>query len=126
MSLLSFKRPGVQNGVFRNFRLGKYGIDARLDLHKMSVEQARKELFQFVIDCLTNDIRSALVTHGKGEGRKTPAILKSYVAFWLPQIPDVLAFHTAQKQHGSYGATYILLRKSNNKKKETRTKLQNR
>ena len=120
LSLLSYKKPGVQNGVFRNLRLGKYSLDARLDLHKMTVERARRTLFQFIQDCLENDVRAALITHGKGEGRETPALLKSCVAHWLPQMDEVLAFHTAQKQHGSYGATYVLLRKSDSKKLKTR------
>lgn len=126
LDVVSYKRPGVQNGVFKNLRLGKYQMDARLDLHKMTVERARKELWQFVQDCVQHDVRSALITHGKGEGREQPAVLKSYVAFWLPQIDEVLAFHTATKQHGSYGATYLLLKKSEKKKLETREKMSKR
>ena len=120
LSVLEFKRAGVQNGVYRNVRLGKYPIDARLDLHRLTVEQARRTLYQFIKDCLENDVRYALVTHGKGEGREKPALLKSCVAYWLPQIEEVLAFHTAQKQHGSYGATYILLKKSERNKEVNR------
>lgn len=120
LDLLEFKRPGVQNGVYRNMRLGKYPIDARLDLHRLSVEQARKSLFRFVNDCVEHDIRTALITHGKGEGRETPALLKSCVAHWLPQIDSVLAFHTAQKHHGSYGATYVLFRKTESRKQKNR------
>ena len=116
MTLLEFQRPGVQRGVYKKLRLGKYGIDAVLDLHRMTVEQARFALYRFIQDCVDNDVRSALVNHGKGEGRARPALLKSCVAHWLPQMDDVLAYHTAQKQHGSYGATYILLRKSERKK----------
>lgn len=117
---LSFRRPGVQHGVFRNLRLGKYSLDARLDLHRLTVERARREVYQFIQDCVSNDVRSALITHGKGEGRDKPALLKSYVAHWLPQMEEVLAFHSAQKQHGSYGATYVLLRKSERKKLDNR------
>jgi DNA-nicking Smr family endonuclease len=113
---LSFQRPGVQHGVFKNLRLGKYEIDAVLDMHRMTVEEARKSLWSFIRDCRDNDVRTALVTHGKGEGRERPALLKSHVAYWLPQIEDVLAFHTAQKRHGSYGATYVLIRKSDKEK----------
>ncbi len=122
LAVLSFQRPGVQHGVFKNLRLGKYSLDARLDLHKLNVEQARKQLFQFIIDCQENDVRAALITHGKGEGRETPAKLKSCVAHWLPELPQVLAFHTAKKQHGGYGATYVLLKKSDKQKEETREK----
>lgn len=120
---LSFRRTGVQHGVFRNLRLGKYRLDARLDLHKMTVEQARREVYQFIQDCLEQDVRTALIMHGKGEGREQPAMLKSCVAHWLPQMDEVLAFHSAQKPHGGLGATYVLLRKSERKKQETRDKL---
>lgn len=122
---LSFRRTGVQHGVYRNLRLGKYKLDARLDLHKMTVEEARREVYQFVQDCLEQDVRTALIMHGKGELRQQPAVLKSCVAHWLPQMDAVLAFHSAQKAHGGLGATYILLRKSERKKQETRDKLLN-
>jgi DNA-nicking Smr family endonuclease len=69
---------------------------------------------------MANEVRTALITHGKGEGRTESALLKSCVNFWLPQMPEVLAFHTAQKQHGSYGATYVLLKKSERQKQLTR------
>ncbi|WP_054113091.1 DNA endonuclease SmrA [Marinagarivorans algicola] len=120
MALLAFVRPGVQHGVYKSMRMGKYAIDARLDLHKMTVERARVIVYQFIKDCVANDVRTALITHGKGEGRKQPALLKSCVAYWLPQMDHVLAFHTAQKHHGSYGATYVLLKKSAAKKNKTR------
>ena len=119
LAILEFKRDGVQNGVYRNLRLGKYQIDARLDLHNMTIEQARAAVFQFVADCMNYDIRCALITHGKSEGREKPAQLKSCVAHWLPQLDNVMAFHSAQKRHGASGATYILLRKSEQKKQET-------
>lgn len=118
LAILEFKRDGVQHGVYRNLRLGKYQIDARLDLHQMKIEQARLAVFQFIKDCMANDIRCALITHGKGEGREQPALLKSCVAHWLPQFSEILAFHSAQKQHGASGATYVLLRKSERKKLE--------
>lgn len=120
--VLSFKRPGVQNGVFRNLRQAKYQIDARLDLHRMNVESARLAVYQFIVDCVANDVRMALITHGKGLGRDHPALLKSCVSHWLPELDDVLAFHTAQKYHGGYGATYVLLKKSANKRQEAREK----
>jgi len=119
LSVLEFKRDGVQTGVYRNLRLGKYQIDARLDLHHMTIDQARNAVFQFVKDCMTHDIRCALITHGKGEGRNLPAQLKSCLNHWLPQFEQVLAFHSAQKHHGWVGATYVLLKKSEKKKLET-------
>ena len=39
--VLEFKRPGVQNGVFRKLKQGKYESEARLDLHRMTAAIAR-------------------------------------------------------------------------------------
>ncbi len=119
LAVIEFKRDGIQTGVYRNLRLGKYQIDARLDLHHMTVDMARNAVYQFIKDCMNHDIRCALITHGKGEGRTETAQLKSCVAHWLPQFTEVMAFHSAQRQHGWVGATYVLLRKSDKKKLET-------
>ena len=111
--VLEFKRPGIQNGVYKNLRLGKYAIDARLDLHRMKVDDARLAVAEFIKDCVTHDIRCALITHGKGENRQPqPALLKSCIAHWLPQLEVVMAFHSAQRHHGGLGAVYVLFRKS--------------
>ncbi len=115
-TILSYVRPGIQHGVFKKLRLGKYQLDARLDLHRMTMEQARAAILQFVRDCIEHDVRCALITHGKGQGRVQPALLKSCVATWLPQLEEVLAMHSAQPQHGGTGATYVLLRKSDSKR----------
>ncbi len=124
-ALLEFKRPGIQNGVYRTFRLGKYNIDARLDLHGLSVDQARQGIVGFIKDCVKHDIRCALITHGKGIGRQPqPGLLKSCVAHWLPQISEVMAFHSAQKHHGGVGATYVMIRKSAKKRLENQLRHQ--
>lgn len=117
---LSFKRDGVQHGVFKNLRQGRYALDASLDLHRLSVEQARHAVFEFITDCVAHHIRCALITHGKGELRDNPALLKSCTNHWLRQIDAVLAFHSAQRHHGGYGATYVLLRKSDEKRQENK------
>lgn len=122
-TLLAFKRPGVQEGVYRKLRLGKYPLQARLDLHRKTVKQARREVFEFVHECEQHDLRCLLVLHGKGERDPDPerqAVLKSHVAKWLQEIPQVLAFHSAQKNHGGAGAVYVLLRKSERMKELTR------
>ncbi len=123
LAVLSFQRPGVQHGVFRNLRLGHYAPEARLDLHHLTLDRDRSEVYHFIKECLAADVRTALITHGKSEGRKTPALIKSALAYWLPQMDEVLAFHSAQKHHGGAGATYVLLRKSPHKKQQTREAL---
>lgn len=120
---LAFSRPGVQHGVYKNLRQGKYEIQSRLDLHRHTVEQARKALWSFVDECQKHGVRCALITHGKGEGRERPAVLKSCVNHWLKQFDQVLAFHSAQKMHGGMGATYVLIKKSSAARQSTSEKL---
>lgn len=119
--ILSWQRPGVQNGVFRKLRHGQYPIEARLDLHRMTVEQARREVFQYIADCVRYGLRSVIILHGKGERNPDGvAQLKSYLAKWLPELHDVLAFHSAEKRHGGTGAVYVMVRKSNREKQHNR------
>ncbi len=118
--VLGFKRSGVQEGVYRKLRLGKYEAEAVLDLHRKTVEQSRNEVFEFVRDCSRLGLRSVMILHGKGEQSNPPALLKSYVNKWLPELPQVMAFHSAQRHHGGSGAMYILLKKNEAKKQENR------
>lgn len=121
--VLDFKRPGVQNGVYRKLRQGRYPADARLDLHRMTVTVARKELYDFIRECHRLGLRSVMVIHGKGESRaqrERSSILKGCVNQWLPELEVVQAFHSAQPQHGGTGAAYILLRKSEAGKQQAR------
>ena len=103
--------------------MGKYEIQSQLDLHRHSVDQARSALKRFIGDCHQHSIRCALITHGKGEGRQEPAKLKSCVNHWLRQFDQVLAFHSAQKQHGGLGATYVLIKKDKSAKQRTVEKI---
>ena len=128
--IMDFKRDGVQNGVYRKLKLGKYPIEQRIDLHRMTVKRARQVVFEFVEQCVANDVRNILIVHGKGLNQRMQeaaapsaddkAILKSYLNKWLRELPQVMAFHSAQQAHGGAGAVYVLLRKSERKKEENR------
>ena len=121
--VLEFKRPGIQNGVYRKLRLGHYQIDARLDLHRMTTKQARHEVFSFISEAGRLGLRTLLIVHGKGQsklGEASTAVLKGYVNRWLRELDAVQAFHSAQPPHGGTGAIYVLLRKSAEKKRENR------
>lgn len=123
--VLDFKRPGVQNGVFRKLKQGRYEAESRLDLHRMTAEMARKEIFEFIEESFQYGLRSVLIIHGKGESnadRARSSILKGCVDQWLRDLQIVLAFHSAQPRDGGTGAAYVLLRKSEQKKRENREK----
>jgi DNA-nicking Smr family endonuclease len=109
---LEWKKDGVQHEVFRKLRAGKYPIDGELDLHRHTVKEARAALFAFVNRALAKGWRTVLISHGRGERSATPGRIKSYVAFWLSQIPEVIAFHSAIPPHGGTGSVYVMLKKS--------------
>ncbi len=119
--IVGFKRPGVQEGVYRQFRLGKYGFDARLDLHGLKTGESAIALEGFIKEALSYELRSVLVVHGKGDRHKTQkALLKNLVIQWLKDMPEVLAYHSAKASDGGAGALYVLLRKSERAKQRNR------
>ena len=123
--VLAFKRTGVQNGVFRKLKQGRYEAEATLDLHCMNTEVARREVFEFIEEVYQLGLRSVLLIHGKGGSKsekERSSILKGCVDHWLRQLEIVQAFHSAQPRHGGTGAVYVLLRKSEEKKRENREK----
>ena len=123
--VMEFKRPGIQHGVFRKLRSGKYEINGRLDLHGMTIAQAREEVFSFVQESIALGLRAVSIIHGKGRTgaqADNTAVLKGYVDRWLRQLKEVLAFHSAQPSHGGTGTIYVLLKKSTEKKRENRLK----
>lgn len=110
---IDWKRDGVQDGVYRNLRLGKYQADARLDLINKTLPQAMDELPNFVKECYRFGLRTVMINHGRGKHENAPQnLMKSALAIWLPKIDEVLAFHSAQPQHGGLAAIYVLLRKN--------------
>ena len=117
---LSWKKDGVQIGVFRKLRQGKYEIDAELDLHRLTVNEAREAVFKFLNTSRARDLRTLLIAHGRGEQSDPPARIKSYVAHWLKQTPEVIAFHSAPPNRGGTGAVCLLLKKSPRQREDNR------
>lgn len=124
--VIEFKRSGVQDGVYRKLRLGKYPIQARLDLHKRTLKEARDEVVKFLRQCQKMDIRTVIIVHGKGERSTPPALMKSFISHWLTQIQEVMCLHSATRFHGGNGALYVMLKKSAEKKLENRERHQKR
>lgn len=119
--LLEFRRGGVQTGVYKRLKQGRYVTEASLNLHHHSLRQARTALFEFIQDCHRIGVRTALVIHGMGrESKPHPALIKSYVNKWLRELAPVMAFHSAQRPHGGRGALYVMLRKNAEQKQLNR------
>jgi DNA-nicking Smr family endonuclease len=110
--ILAYSRGGLQNNALKKLRLGQYPVETVLDLHGMTVEQARKKLLAFLAECGTSEVRHVLIIHGKGYRSADKAVIKPMVNRWLQATDTVLAFHTAQPRDGGSGAVYVLLKKT--------------
>lgn len=118
--IMGYKQGGLQEGVYKKLRTGKYEVDSKLDLHGLTVEQALKETLRFIDNSIQVKKRCVLISHGKGIKREQPARLKNHLAAWLKYMPDVLAYHSAMPKQGGAGSVYVLLRKSEQSRQENR------
>ena len=117
--VLFFARAGIQQKLQKKLRRGELPIEYELDLHGYTVIEAKAAIYEFFDECKKQNIRYVHIIHGKGyrSDKKIP-VLKTHVAYWLPQHSDVLAFSSAQAKDGGTGAIYVIL-KSVRKQKTT-------
>jgi DNA-nicking Smr family endonuclease len=109
--VMSFAASGIQKRVLRHLRAGGFEADAELDLHGLTVDEAKRRLGGFLHACLADGCRCLHLIHGKGyRSDGDYPILKNRVNLWLRQHPGVLAFCTARPAEGGTGAVYVLLR----------------
>ncbi|SIS58213.1 Smr/MutS family protein [Neptunomonas antarctica] len=110
---LIFAAPGIQLRMMKRLRKGHVPWEAGIDLHGMSIDSARNELSLFIRDAQRQSMRSVIVIHGKAFSQSgQQPIIKSYVNDWLRQLPNVLAFCSAQPKDGGSGALYVLLKQT--------------
>ena len=107
---LVFRREGVPLEVLRRLRRGEYRVQGELDLHGLTVPQAKQALREFLTEALGRDWRCVRIVHGKGlrSGHRGP-VLKGLVAALLRRLGPVLAFVSARAVDGGTGAIYVLL-----------------
>ena len=111
-SVLSYAHPSVPGKRFKDLKNGHIPWEARLDLHGMQVDSARNALCHFIETQTLNGKRCVLIIHGKGGQEGAPPLIKNLVNRWLPQMEEVLAFHSALPKDGSNGAVYVLLKRN--------------
>lgn len=108
-SLVEFKRAGIQHKVLRKLRAGQYNVEAVLDMHGMTVAEAKSSFSKFLSQCHQQGISHVLIIHGKGRSISHP-ILKNKLNHWLRDLTQVLAFCSAAARDGRSGAMYIILK----------------
>lgn len=109
------RRLDLPLDALRRLRRGRLPIDGRLDLHGMTVKEARGQLELFLRTMRARRERCVLIVHGKGEhSPQGVGVLRGEIAAWLSQGPSsqhVAAFVTATEHDGGEGAVYVLLRR---------------
>jgi len=108
---LNFLRPGLASDTLRKLRRGHWATQSEIDLHGLTVAEARPVVVEFLNDCLREGLRCVRIIHGKGLGSKNgEPVLKRKVASWLMQRDEILAFCQARRTEGGGGAAVVLLK----------------
>ena len=109
-NFLDFKRPGIQDRVYRDLQRGVIEPEANLDLHGMRVVEAQQAFARFLAQSVAAGRRCVRIVHGKGRGAEGgQPVLKQKTNQWLQQRDEVLAFCAAPRWDGGTGAAYVLL-----------------
>lgn len=108
---LCYSQHSIPKKRFLLLKKGLIPWDARLDLHGLRPEEAREKFLNFLLKAQDLQYRSLLIIHGKGGRHNETPVLKNLVNHWLSQIPQVLAFHSAEPKDGGNGAVYVLLKR---------------
>lgn len=110
---LRFKRASVGRTTMRMLARGSYAIQAEIDLHGMTLAEAKPRLARFIERCADSGKLCIRIVHGKGlgSGDRGP-VLKNGVNRWLRKWDQVLAFTSARQSDGGTGAVYVLLKGS--------------
>jgi DNA-nicking Smr family endonuclease len=110
---LSFMAPGLQHGVLKKLRKGQFGLDAEIDLHGLTSNDAKQQLLHFLHDCIKDGCRCVHIIHGKGyRSADNHPVLKNNLNLWLRQHQSVQAFCSAPPKDGGTGAVFVLLQLS--------------
>jgi len=94
---------------------GRLPIEARVDLHGMTQNEAYSLLYTFLSRAHSRGARYVLVITGKGSSSGGDGVLRRMVPGWLstPTFRPFVSSHDhAARGHGGGGALYVRLRRS--------------
>jgi DNA-nicking Smr family endonuclease len=106
---------GLDPRVLRRLRRGDFALQAHVDLHGLTADEARPAVDRFLVGAVDAGYRCVLIVHGRGLNSKDQVpVLKERLKTWLARgraAHIVLAFTTARPCDGGAGALYVLLRR---------------
>ena len=96
-------------------RTGHFAVQAHVDLHGLTVKEARESLEKFILGSLHLDHGCVRIVHGRGHHSSNGRpVLKAHVQKWLSSrriARHIVAYATACTCDGGGGALYVLLRR---------------
>ncbi len=108
---LQFLRDGLPAQHLKKLRRGHWVVQDHLDLHGLTVPEARMLTAEFLAHCKREGLRCVRIVHGKGLGSPNrEPVLKKKVSGWLAQRDEVLAYCQAPQADGGGGAVLVLLK----------------
>jgi DNA-nicking Smr family endonuclease len=108
---LLFLRNGLSAQHLKKLRRGHWAVQDHLDLHGLTVPEARALTAEFLARCMRKGLRCVRIVHGKGlRSPNQEPVLKKKVAGWLAQRDEVLAYCQAPQVDGGGGVVLVLLR----------------
>ena len=106
---------GINNSMQKKIIKGEYKIDAKLDLHGYSKNEAYGILMDFLNNSYQRIFRMLLIITGKGLNSPDPfSTIKESFFGWIQTWEikgNFLYVNYAHNKHGGDGAFYILLKK---------------
>ena len=105
---------------------GREPIEARIDLHGRTQDEAHTTLLRFLRKAQEDGVRFVLVITGKGARARDEwserGVLKRQVPLWL-KLPEfrayVVGFEPAHVGHGGEGALYVRIKKPGDRRRKT-------
>lgn len=104
----------INKSIIRELRNNSLPIHARLDLHGLTVFEAKTKLKNFIKDCYKNNFKNIVIITGKGKNNR--GSIKVNTPKWLMEemiSKFVVGFHTMPDRKGGQGALYIRLKNRN-------------
>ncbi len=113
--------PPPREAGDRRARRGRVEIEARIDLHGLRFDEARRALLSFLQRAQGQGLRSTLVITGKGAMQRRDAfsnenrgVIRASFTDWLAEPAFaglVWGYAPAHRRHGGGGAFYVFVKK---------------